>query len=184
MNTQLLLFINGLAGKNGFLDSFMIFTATYLVVIVFLMAVVYIGLLIYERMWRPVLYFFGTLVVSFLLLQLASMLALDRRPFMDHALTQLVAHAPGNSFPSDHTTVTAAIAMGLLLFTRFKKIGYVTLALAVLIGFSRIFVGIHYPLDIAGGLLVGVAGGSIVWLAKNKLDRHPNTVLGRGEEQV
>src|SRR6478672_11215594 len=139
MNSQLLLLINGWAGKNHLLDVFMIGSATYLVYIVFAVALGCMAVLAYRRQWMRVVYFFVTLVVSFILLKIASTFQLDHRPFMDHVLTQLVPHASGKSFPSDHTTVTTAIAMGLLLFSGFRKIGFLVLAAAVLIGFSRIF---------------------------------------------
>jgi undecaprenyl-diphosphatase len=141
----------------------MIFCASYLVYIVFLVVAICLAYLVAKREWRPVIYFMATLAVTFILLQLMAMLNFDHRPFMDHRLTQLVAHASGKSFPSDHTTVTAGIAFGLLFFTRFKKLGVVVLAAACLIGFARIFVGIHYPLDILGGLVTGLLGGAFTF---------------------
>lgn len=165
MNSTLFLAINSLAGKNHLLDAIMVFFASYLVYILFLIAVICIAICLYRREWKQAVYFFATLVVSFILLKIAGTFNFDHRPFMDHQVTQLVAHASGKSFPSDHTTVATAIAMGLLYFTRFKKIGVAMLIAAVVIGFSRIFVGIHYPLDILGGLIVGVVGGSVTLLA-------------------
>lgn len=171
MNSQLLLLINGWAGKSPLLDAAMIVCAQYLVYIIFAVALGCIIVLARRREWMCIVYFFATLVVSFILLKIAGMFPLDHRPFMDHTLTQLVAHASGKSFPSDHTTVTTAIAMGILLFTGFRKIGWLFLAAAVLIGFSRVFVGIHYPLDILGGLLTGAIGGLVVLGVKRVLDR-------------
>jgi membrane-associated phospholipid phosphatase len=52
--------------------------------------------------------------------------------------------------------------MGLLVFTAFRKTGGLLLLAAFLIGFARIFVGIHWPVDIAGGLLNGLAGTAVV----------------------
>lgn len=94
---------------------------------------------------------------------------------MDHHLTQLVEHATGKSFPSDHTTVTTAIAAGFLFVTPFKKLGVAILLSAVVIGFSRIFVGIHYPADIVGGLATGLAGGVLVLIAKRLIERPSNS---------
>lgn len=163
MNTSLLLTINGWAGKHHFLDTLMVFFAKDLVYILFATVAICMGYLLYKRQWRPVAYFAATLVVSFIFLQIAAHIYVDNRPFVDHHLVQLVAHAPGKSFPSDHTTVATAIAMGTLLFTRFKKIGWLFLGGAVVIGFARIFCGIHYPVDIAGGLLTGITGGFAVF---------------------
>jgi undecaprenyl-diphosphatase len=166
MNDTLLLFINGFAGHSSLLDTLMIFIARDLVYIIFAITLACVGVLLYKDERKPVVYFFVTLVVSFLLLQLMSLLNVDHRPFMDHHLTQLVSHAPGKSFPSDHTTVSTAIAVGILFFTRFKKTGALLLLGAMAIGFARIYVGIHYPADILGGLFTGILGGVVVYVAK------------------
>lgn len=163
MNDQLLLFINGFAGRSGLLDAVMVFLAKDLVYAVFLTAFICVGTYAYKKEWKPVMYFFITLVISYILLQLMMLLNFDHRPFMDHHLTQLIDHAPGKSFPSDHTTISTAIAAGILLFTRYKKLGILLLAAAAVIGTARIFVGVHYPADILGGLFTGLAGGAITY---------------------
>jgi undecaprenyl-diphosphatase len=169
MNDQLLLFINGFAGQSPLLDALMVGIARDLVYVVFAVAFICLGVLMYRNERAPVVYFFVTLVVSFVLLQLMSLWNVDHRPFMDHRLTQLIPHAPGQSFPSDHTTVSTAIAAGVLFMTRFKKVGAMLLGAAVLIGVARIFVGVHYPADILGGLVTGLAGGGLVYLAKQSI---------------
>lgn len=162
MNDQILLFVNGFAGQNSTLDKVMIFLGSYLVFVVFAVAAGCMIYLLSKREWRPVICFFSTLVVSFLLLLVASHLYVDNRPFVDHHVTQLIAHAAGKSFPSDHTTVATAIALGMLFFTRFKATGTLLLIAALLIGFARVFAGIHYPVDILGGLATGLAGALLV----------------------
>lgn len=183
MNNQLLLSINGWAGKSHLLDNIMIFCASYLVYIIFLIAAVIMADCAHRRAWKPVIYFFMTLAITFILSQLASMLNFDHRPFMDYNLTQLVAHASGKSFPSDHTTVTAGIAFGLLFFTRFKKLGWIVLVVAALIGFARVFVGIHYPLDILGGLVTGLVGGLAVLGVKKLVEGRMSSQMIAKESQ-
>ena len=66
----------------------------------------------------------------------------------------LVGPVPfGTSFPSGHTTTSFALAIALTF--RWPKLGPLVLPLAALIGLSRIVVGAHYPLDVAGGALLG-----------------------------
>lgn len=163
LNTQLFFDINSLAGKNHVLDMAMIFCAKYLIYIIFALTATLVAYLLYRRDFRSALWFVGSLAVSFGLLQLAAHLYVDHRPFVDHHVTQLVSHAAGKSFPSDHTTVAAAIAFGLLFLTRFKKTGWALLIAAALVGFARVFVGIHYPIDILGGLVTGFAGAGLTW---------------------
>ena len=62
------------------------------------------------------------------------------------------------SFPSDHTTATAAIAVGLLLAgTRLRQRwhGRVALALCLLMAVDRVYVGAHYPTDVVAGFALG-----------------------------
>ncbi|MEU7925779.1 phosphatase PAP2 family protein [Micromonospora sp. NPDC049801] len=61
---------------------------------------------------------------------------------------------PGDySFPSNHATLAGALAVTTLLLSR--RLGLLALPLALLAAFSRVFVGVHYPHDVAAGLLLG-----------------------------
>jgi undecaprenyl-diphosphatase len=69
------------------------------------------------------------------------------------------------SFPSGHTTTSFALATVLLLDwpgPRRRAVGIVAFALALLIGFSRIYRGVHWPSDALGGALLGISCGLIV----------------------
>ncbi|MFC0507452.1 phosphatase PAP2 family protein [Micromonospora costi] len=57
------------------------------------------------------------------------------------------------SFPSNHSTIAGALAVATLLLSR--RLGLVALPLAALAAFSRTFVGVHYPHDVAAGVLLG-----------------------------
>lgn len=79
-----------------------------------------------------------------------------RRPFLDHkGLEVLVKGKTDFSFVSDHATLTMAIAVGLFMVHR--KFGLVAIALAVTEGFCRVYMGVHYPTDVIGGLALGTA---------------------------
>ncbi|SFO76061.1 MULTISPECIES: phosphatase PAP2 family protein [Actinomadura] len=63
--------------------------------------------------------------------------------------------APGDwSFPSNHATIAAASAAAIVV--AWRVMAPVVLPLAALMAFSRVFVGVHYPHDVAAGFLVGV----------------------------
>ncbi|MFF6997785.1 phosphatase PAP2 family protein [Streptomyces sp. NPDC008313] len=57
------------------------------------------------------------------------------------------------SFPSNHSTIAGAGAVALLL--AWRGLGRLTVPMALLMAFSRVFVGVHYPHDVAAGLLLG-----------------------------
>jgi undecaprenyl-diphosphatase len=178
VNQHLLHTINGWAGHNWLLDHVMIFCASWLIYVVFGLAAGCGLVLAQRRQWRPLGYFVATLIVSFGLLQLAAHIYVDKRPFMTQHVDQLVGHAGGTSFPSDHTTAAAAIGLGLLLCTPFRKLGILALGAAVLIGFARIFVGIHWPVDIVGGLLTALIGATLVWAVQRLVNRRRPLAAG------
>lgn len=72
---------------------------------------------------------------------------------------------PGDwSFPSNHATIAAATAVAVVLVWR--ATAWVVLPLAVLTAFSRVFVGVHYPHDVAAGVALGaVVVPLVVWVA-------------------
>lgn len=76
------------------------------------------------------------------------------RPFLTHPdVTVLVQGKDDPSFASDHALLTMAIAVSLLLVDR--QLGAVAVLVAVLQGFARLYVGVHYPTDILGGFALG-----------------------------
>lgn len=82
------------------------------------------------------------------------------RPFDVNEAVQLLITAPKDfSFPSGHTAASFA-AVAALYFAGEKKLWKVSLVLAVLIAFSRMYLYVHYPTDILGGVLVGLGAGA------------------------
>jgi undecaprenyl-diphosphatase len=78
------------------------------------------------------------------------------RPFLDHqGLDVLVAGKTDYSFVSDHATIT--MAMGVALFVANRRFGLVGIGLALLEGFCRVYMGVHYPTDVVGGFALGTA---------------------------
>lgn len=90
------------------------------------------------------------------------------RPFEANTAVQLLLARPHDfSFPSGHTAASFA-ATSSLFFAGEKKLWKPVLVLAVLIAFSRLYLYVHYPTDILGGIAVGVAAGYIGYLAVSK----------------
>lgn len=151
--------INSLAGKSNVADWIVIFGARYLIVIMVASLLKYV--FIYkdkaERMlnlrvvWNAFLSVGMGLVFNYLL----SFFIQRSRPF-DIGLGENIygSVVTSGSFPSEHTTI--AFAIGMAVFMVYKKFGTALLVMAALVGFSRIFVGIHYPLDVLGGAFVGI----------------------------
>ena len=77
------------------------------------------------------------------------------RPFMVDPLVMQLAAAGGNGFPSGHTQ--GAMVVWSYLAVRFKKtwLWWLACALIFLIPLSRLYLGVHFPADLAGGYLIG-----------------------------
>jgi undecaprenyl-diphosphatase len=96
-------------------------------------------------------------IAAAILDKLAGKLYYDPRPFVTHHITPLVAHAADNGFPSEHTLFTFTIAT-VLYFYR-PKLSYLAFGLALLVGIGRAAAHVHSPIDIIGGIILGVIAG-------------------------
>jgi undecaprenyl-diphosphatase len=104
--------------------------------------------------------------LGLLLSQVVSHLWDRPRPFIAHPAQTLLLAPPSHepSFPSDHAVAAFAIAFSVL-FVMGRRAGVVFLAGAVAVSVTRIFVGLHYPGDVAGGALVGMVAAGVVFYA-------------------
>ena len=83
------------------------------------------------------------------------------RPFDVNTSVSILINKPRDfSFPSGHTAVSFA-AVAALFFSGEKKLWKISLVAAVLIAFSRLYLYVHYPTDILGGIVVGILAGYI-----------------------
>ncbi|MCB9815813.1 phosphatase PAP2 family protein [Candidatus Nomurabacteria bacterium] len=100
--------------------------------------------------------------------QITSHFYYDPRPFVVGNFTPLVPHDPDNGFPSDHTLLTMYVAA--LVYPHTKKIAYLLLVLAIMVGLSRVYVGIHHLTDVVGStVIVLVAISGAYYLCDQKL---------------
>lgn len=154
LNYELLKAINDLAGKSSVVDAIMIFATNYAVP-VFAIVLLMMWFFGKEYMKKTVVYSALSGVLGILINVLISKIYFEPRPFVTHDdLNVLVDHARDASFPSDHTT--GAIALAFAIALRNKRIGIVMMVFALLTGFSRMYVGNHYPGDVAMGIVIGL----------------------------
>ena len=90
------------------------------------------------------------------------------RPFMLNPELSLLIPSPTDfSFPSGHTY--AGIAATVVLWHHNPKWGISALVPALLIAFTRLYLMVHFPTDILGGIILGVVCGSVaIWITKKR----------------
>lgn len=96
-----------------------------------------------------------------LALSLAQVIAIfwpQPRPFALHVGTQYLDHITDPGLPSDHVTVFWTLALACLRTRRFGLWGFPLLAVGLMVGWSRIYLGVHFPMDIAAALPVAWVG--------------------------
>lgn len=167
MNMYLFDLLNAGSGLSGWPLYFAIAAAEYLIYVIPIGLVV--GWLWSSSQYRSTI--LAATLVGFLALginQLINLAWFHPRPFMMHVGDTYLVHAPDSSFPSDHVTLLWAI--GLVFMTRpYTRLpGAVVLLFAMLAAWARAYLGVHFPLDMAGAVLVAtlsvVATRSLQWL--------------------
>lgn len=153
-NTSLFFLIYNLSKRYPFLDSIMIFGARYIIYLTFiLMFVLAFKGGFKER--KAVILALLSMPLVFLIIAVIHLFLMEPRPFITYHFSPLIPFIWKNdpAFPSRHASMMATITFS---YTYFKsKWANLFLIFMIWVGISRIFVGVHYPLDILGGIFVG-----------------------------
>lgn len=163
LDYQVFKIINDFAGKNTILDKSGVFFAEYLPYLIGVAALVFaIYWFVKNKSWKVVWQALLAIILSRGIITEAIRFLWHRpRPFVNHAVNSLLNHDASGSFPSGHTTLLFALSAVIYFWN--KKIGWAFFILSFLACFARIFVGVHYPLDVLAGMVVGVFSGWLVY---------------------
>lgn len=181
IDNSFLLFFHSLANKNVFVDNVIIFLAEYLPFIAVILMILFIAiknlkyiskenhLIKIKDTLKRIIFMFLPAIFSWVVATIIKYLIKRPRPFIElsNSVNPLFTHGGVDSFPSGHATFFMALAIGA--FSLNKKFGWVMVIIAILIGLARIISGIHFPVDILSGFLLGILSSYLLnLLFKNK----------------
>lgn len=173
MNEIIFYFFYNLAHQDSFFDISVVFLAVYFPYIVAMLAGLFLlfhhEVLQAENPFRfflikkkEILLVFFSAFSSYILSVLLKLFFQDGRPLEVLGGVQTLFLESGYAFPSSHSAFFMALAFSI--FFLHKKIGYVFMFFAILIGLARIVSGVHFPVDILGGFVLGAL---VAYLVKN-----------------
>ncbi|MFC0472697.1 undecaprenyl-diphosphatase [Halalkalibacter kiskunsagensis] len=163
MDYKLFREVNQLAGRNSLLDILMIFFSNK-VRYIFIFVLI---LMLFQNSHRKVaLSAIKSAVFTLFINRLIRLVYFKPRPFVKHRVGILIPSKTDSSFPSKHTLLVFAIATSI--FLRERILGSIMLGLSMLTGFSRIWVGHHFPSDIIGSAFISIVTSIFTDKASNR----------------
>lgn len=158
--------INQLALKYLWLDTLAIFFAKYFgYILIFLLLLFLIKN--FKKYWQIVtLSFLSAILARFIIVDIVRWFFDRPRPFVENHVNLLLDRVNQSAFPSGHAAFFFAIAMVIYLYN--KKAGLLFFIASLLITIARVFTGVHWPLDILAGVIIGILSAFLVILSFRK----------------
>lgn len=167
INNNLFRMINDLGEEFPFTNLPMIFIAEYTV---FFLAIFVIVFWFTKNKENKIMLISAGMafILAEAIGKFAGLFHYNQQPFAVLSNTnQLIEKSINNSFPSDHTILFFSFCMSFWLFKKGKWI--IWILLAILVGISRIWVGVHYPFDVLVGAFIGITSAVIMYFTVPKL---------------
>lgn len=144
-----------------------------------------VAMLLFKRSRKCGFLLLISMAVSFLLGNLAIKNLVQRaRPCnIDGTVPLLIPHPSEYSFPSGHTLHSFTAAT--MIFLHNKKAGALAFLLASLIAFSRMYLFVHFPTDILGGMILGaLTAAAVFYLSLRLTEKKGRKLPGKGPKQI
>jgi membrane-associated phospholipid phosphatase len=178
MNDNIFFFFYNLSHQSEFFDKLIFFIADTLPYLVVLIAVIFLlfhhevlpsknPFKIFKQKWKEIVLVFFSGIFAWCVAQVLKILFHTSRPFTEFLQVNPLFLENDYAFPSGHATFYMALAFAL--FFSHKKVGYVFMFIALLIGIARIIAGVHFPIDILGGFILGTGIAYLVRFLYGKI---------------
>lgn len=166
-NISAFLFINQYAGKNKIVDNILI-SAVEIIPYLFILVLICLWLSSDDERKKSSLHAGLAALLGMLTSNVISSFYYHPRPFVKNLGSQLIEHAADSSFPSDHTTFVFSIAVMLLFNKATRVVGGALCIFSFISSLSRVFGGVHFPIDILGGILVAIFSSTVMFILSRK----------------
>ncbi len=159
--------------RPEFLDPFLQKLTLYNTILTILV-LLFLAYKVYVRRTAPVNFFripFFSVISASLLANLIKILIQRPRPFTVLPGVEQLTAGGGFSFPSGHTTEVFALFFSVWWGTRNRILGILLFLWAIIIAYTRMAFGVHYPSDILGGFLLGMLVSRTVYIYFKKKEK-------------
>ncbi len=176
-DVEAFLWLNSLVGRSDFLDGLIeLLVSDYLIPVTMALGLVALWFAGRDEASRylnqiGVFVALSTMGLTSWAVQEISLVAERARPFLDHDVSLLFYEATDFSFPSNSVAAVFGIAAGV--FGANRKLGLAMFALGAMLGFSRVFAGVHYPIDVIAGALIGPMIALLVYQFRKIIEPMP-----------
>ena len=164
ISNQIFFFLYNFSHRSVFMDGLIVFLANtlpYIVVVVAFIFLIFHHEVLYSKKpfkafalkWKEILLAFFSGFVAWVFAHFLKILLQTSRPFNTFGDVVPLFAKQDFAFPSGHATFFMALAVAIFFYH--KKAGYLFMFFAVLIGLARIASGVHSPLDVLGGFVLG-----------------------------
>jgi undecaprenyl-diphosphatase len=149
-------------------NSLIIFAASYLYLIVVVLALGAFWRLTGQEKLQVALIALVALPLAFVLAKLLGLVIISPRPSIADHIQPLIRVSTDNGFPSDHTLLAMAAAMLVFVFNR--RMGALLLVLAAFVGAGRVLAGAHHPIDVIGSTVIAAIAVTVGSLVEPRLE--------------
>jgi|SRR5215831_3529960 len=150
------------------LDTLLILAANYLWYAIIVIAVIHLLTLPRREQIRSLMLAAIVLPLVYVVSVIAGALYYDPRPFVVGHFVPLIPHKASNGFPSDHVLWSAAISA--ITFSTKRYVSLILWLLTLLVGASRVYLGVHHPIDIVGSIAIAIVVSVLVHLLLRRIN--------------
>lgn len=174
MNHDIFLSLHSLAHQSIFTDWVIVFFSNLFGEMMIVLAIIFLvfhtdGVFDYRKPFlqlrntiREMSLIFFSIIIPWGISGIIKHFVASPRPFfVFEGLKPLFLHGGFDSFPSGHATFFSALAVSL--FLRHKRIGIIYIFVALIVSLSRVIAGVHFPIDILAGWVIGSSVALILY---------------------